>query len=83
MSHNRLSMSGRPMPDDDVHACFICGEPFVDGQMVIVDVTEGLCHRACCGEDRESYVRDIDTCEPLGRDDPIPAGDPYRSEDFA
>lgn len=60
-----------------VDACFICDAPFQPGDMVLNDTTEGLGHRACFGEDRAGYVKDIETGEPLGPDDPIPAGFPY------
>jgi len=67
---------------DAPHNCFICGKPFRKGQMVLPDTTEGLGHRACFGEDREGYVSDVGTGEPLGADEPIPAGEPYDPEDW-
>lgn len=66
----------------DLHRCFICDEPFRKGDLVLSDVECGLGHRACFGEDRQGYVKDIDTGEPLGADDPIPAGEPYDPADF-
>ena len=68
---------------DDIHRCFICGKPFKAGELVLHDVTEGLGHRACFGDDREGYVKDVDTGEPLGPDDPIPTGFPYVPEGWS
>lgn len=65
------------------HRCFICGQPFRPGEMVLMDITEGLGHRACFGDDREAFVRDLDTGEPLGPDEPLPAGFPYKAEDWS
>lgn len=69
--------------DDDAHRCFICSQPLKAGEMVLPDVEEGLGHRECFGEDRTGYVKDVDTGEPLGPDDPIPAGFPYVAEEWA
>lgn len=66
----------------DVHKCFICDQPFKAGEMVLPS-EDGLGHRECFGDDREGYVKDLDSMEPLGPDDPIPAGEPYKSEDWA
>lgn len=66
----------------ETHRCFICAEPFKEGEMVLPDTTEGLGHRACFGEDRDAYVRDLDTGEPLGADEPLPAGEPYNPKDY-
>lgn len=64
----------------EIDVCFICAKPLLAGELVLYDVTEGLGHRACFGEDRAGYVKDIDTGEPLGPDDPIPPGFPYEPE---
>ncbi|MCX5516177.1 hypothetical protein [Kaistia algarum] len=72
----------RPGASPNIHRCFICAEPFRRGEMVLPDIDEGLGHRACYGEDRDGYVKDIDTGEPLGPDDPIPAGEPYDPADY-
>lgn len=63
----------------EAERCFICNEPFKAGEMVLSDVTEGLGHRACFGEDREGYVN-LQTGEPIGADEPIPTGWPYEPE---
>jgi hypothetical protein len=60
---------------DDTHRCFICNEPFKAGELVLQDETEGLCHREC-------FVN-LHTGEPIGPDEPIPAGFPYKPEDWA
>lgn len=65
----------------EIDTCFICGKPLLAGKLVLADITEGLGHRACFGEDRDSYVKDLETGEPLGPDDPIPAGWPYKPGD--
>jgi hypothetical protein len=67
---------------DDIHRCFICEQPFKAGELVLQDVTEGLGHRACFGEDRDGYVN-LETGEPIGPDEPIPAGEPYKPEEWA
>ena len=67
---------------DDIHRCFICEMPFKAGELVLPDVEEGLGHRACFGESREGYVKDTETREPLGPDDPIPKGTPYNPEEW-
>lgn len=54
--------------------CFICAVPFKLGDRVLPDVSGECGHAACYGPDRESYVKDLETGEPLGPDDPIPAG---------
>lgn len=64
------------------HHCFICDRPFKTGELVLMDITEGLGHRACYGDDREAFVRDLDTGEPLGPDEPLPTGFPYRAEEW-
>ena len=74
-----------PMPDlDELEAlakavaqsatCFICREPIKDGDMVLDDVSGGVGHRDCYGNDRDGFVKDIDTGEPLGPNDPLPTG---------
>jgi hypothetical protein len=67
---------------NDEHCCFICEQPFKAGDMVLQDVTEGLGHRACFGEDREGYVH-LDTGNPLADGDPLPTGFPYDPAEFA
>ena len=60
--------------DDDVERCFVCDIPFKAGDRVLDDVSGGTGHLACFGPEREGYVKDLDTGEPLGPDDPTPAG---------
>lgn len=60
--------------------CFICAEPIKAGELVLPDVSEGLGHRACFGADREGFVKDLASGEPLGPDDPLPTGYPYEPE---
>jgi hypothetical protein len=67
---------------DEIHRCFICSEPFKADELVLQDDTEGLCHRACIGDERECFVN-LHTGEPIGPDEPIPAGFPYKPEDWA
>ena len=71
-----------PAGDDDALRCFICGEPILAGQTVLDDVNEGTGHRACFGEDRESFVSfDKDgEPQPLGPDEPMPEGYLYEPE---
>lgn len=57
--------------------CGICQEPMVEGQPAITDINMGDVHAACCGPEREGYVN-LETGEPLGPDDPLPAPHPYR-----
>ena len=63
--------------EDDTHRCGICDKPLIEGQMVLIDVEIGEVHANCCGPERDSYVKNIETGEPLGPNDPIPAGRPY------
>lgn len=70
-------------PHKTTHRCFICGQSFQPDEMVLMDITEGLGHRACYGDDREAFVRDLDTGEPLGPDEPLPAGFPYKAEEWS
>lgn len=67
---------------NDEHCCFICEQPFKAGEMVLQDVTEGLGHRSCFGEDREGYVH-LDTGNPLADGDPLPTGFPYDPAELA
>lgn len=57
-----------------VDACIACCRPFQSGDMVIDDMSGGSLHVECCGPERESYVKDLDTGEALGADDAIPTG---------
>lgn len=66
--------------DATVEACFICDEPFKPGDMVLPDVTEGLGHADCFGPDRDGYVTDVETGEPLRDDEPIPTGYPWEPD---
>lgn len=63
--------------EDDKHRCGICDEPLIEGQMVLTDVELGEVHADCCGPERDSYVKNVETGEPLGPNDTIPAGRPY------
>ncbi|MCL8385811.1 hypothetical protein [Xanthobacter aminoxidans] len=60
--------------------CFICREPILKGQMVLPDINEGLGHRECFGNDRDGFCN-LETGEPLGPDDPLPAGEPYEPDE--
>lgn len=64
-----------------VHKCFICAQPFRAGAMVLHDITEGLGHRACYGEDSEGFVN-LETGEPIGADEPLPAGERYDPAEY-
>lgn len=64
---------------DDAATCFICLKSINDGDMVLDDVTGGVGHRDCYGNDRDAFVKDLDTGEPLGPDDPLPKGYVWRS----
>jgi hypothetical protein len=80
MSENqdvRLSFSGQPMPPDGIEGCVVCGQPFKEGDMVLIEVNEGEAHTACCGPERDGYVN-LDTGEPIGPDEPIPTGYPWK-----
>ena len=70
-------------PRKTTHRCFICGQPFQPDEMVLMDITEGLGHRACYGDDRDAFVRDLDTGEPLGPDEPLPTGFPYKAKEWS
>lgn len=63
--------------DDELEVCFICLVPFKRGDMVLNDISGGRAHRSCYGDDREGFVKDLDTGEPLGRDEPLPKGYHY------
>ncbi|ADK99415.1 hypothetical protein [Brevundimonas subvibrioides] len=54
--------------------CLACDEVLKDDDIVMDDVSGDVLHVACCGPERDSYVKDIGTGEPLGPDDPIPTG---------
>lgn len=60
--------------NDSTDACFVCLVPFKMGDMVLQDVSGGTLHTVCCGPERESYVKDVDTGEPLGPNDTTPTG---------
>ncbi len=75
--HGEAGATVKPLSDDERERCFICLKPFVEGDMVLPDVTEGLGHRECFGNTRDGFVKDIDTGEPLGPDDPLPTGFPW------
>lgn len=60
--------------DDEDETCIARNVAFKEGDMVLDDVSGGSLHVACCGPEREGYVKDLDTEEPLGPDDPIPTG---------
>ena len=66
--------------DDGTDRCEICDNPLVAGQRVMQDVELGTVHAACCGPEREAYVNDVETGEPLGPNDPIPQGYVYEPE---
>lgn len=66
---------------EEPHSCFICNQPFKAGEMVLPS-EDGLGHRVCFGEDRAGYVKDLGSMEPLGPNDPIPAGEPYDPEEW-
>ncbi len=67
-------MSDIYISDDEAERCFICDIEFKPGDRVLDDVSGGVGHRACYGDDRESFVKDLDTEEPLGPNDPLPTG---------
>jgi hypothetical protein len=67
----------------EVSRCFICSKPLYDGDMVLGDVSGETGHRDCYGDDRESFVRDIDTGEPLRPDDHLPNGYRWTSDTAA
>ncbi|MBW8815560.1 MAG: hypothetical protein JF588_19235 [Caulobacterales bacterium] len=58
--------------DDDAECCMACEEPFKEGDRYYLDVSGGSLHAACAGPEREGYVKDVGTGDPLGPDDPIP-----------
>lgn len=66
----------------ELHRCFICDEFFRKGDLVLPDYDGGLGHRACFGDDRQGYVKDMDAGERLGPDDPLPTGEPYDPADY-
>lgn len=79
---SKTETTGSFESDEELHRCFICNQVFQAGEMVLMDVNEGLGHRVCFGEDREGYVNDMDTGEPLGPDDSIPTGEAYDPADY-
>lgn len=60
--------------DVDGGHCLACQRWFKADDLVLFDVSGDYIHAACCGPERESYVKDVGTGEPLGPDDPIPTG---------
>jgi len=54
--------------------CLICGIALKPGDLVLYDVSGETGHRACFGNDRDGFVKDVETGEPLGPDDPLPTG---------
>lgn len=64
----------RLAPGDDTETCIACAIPFKEGEMVLDDMSGGSIHVACCGPERQGYVKDLDSGDPLGPDDPIPTG---------
>lgn len=71
----KAPIKGENAGHGDEEICFACGKPFVEGQLVLPDVNEGLMHAACCGPEREAYVGDDG--EPLKDGEPIPTGFPW------
>ena len=69
--------------DDGTDRCEVCNKPLIAGQRVMQDVELGTVHAACCGPEREAYVKDVETGEPLGPNDPIPQGYVYEGEEPA
>lgn len=61
--------------------CLACDEIIQDDDMVLDDVSGDTLHVRCCGPERESYVKDLETGEPVAPGDPIPTG--YRWADRA
>lgn len=57
---------------DGQERCIACLRPFADGERYLGDASGGFIHAGCCGPERESYTNADG--EPLGPDDPIPAG---------
>lgn len=67
-----LTAAGRELARG-VERCGICSRAFREDDYVTDDVTEGSVHRACCGDEPESYV-DLETGEPMPTGTPLPAG---------
>jgi len=61
----------------DRDRCIACNLPFAGGELVLSEAGGGLIHAACCGPERESYTGKDGG--PLGPDEPIPTGFPYRA----
>lgn len=66
--------------EDEREKCFICSEPFKVGDIVLDDLCGETGHLDCFGEDREGFVRDLDTAEPLRPEDPLPKGYAWQEE---
>lgn len=60
--------------DDFIETCLACAKAFEPDDRVLFDVSGSYIHADCCGPERESYVKDVETGEPLGPNDPIPTG---------
>jgi hypothetical protein len=52
--------------------CMACCKPMIAGQPYYLDVSGRFLHAACVGPEREGFVKNVGTGEPLGPDDPIP-----------
>ncbi|EHP94935.1 hypothetical protein [Methylorubrum extorquens] len=79
-NHVRALIAAQPAgqsTDDGTDRCEVCNKPLIAGQRVMQDVELGTVHTACCGPEREAYVKDVETGEPLGPNDPIPQGYVY------
>ena len=86
VNHVRALIAAQPAgqsTDDDTSRCEACNKPLIAGQRVMQDVELGTVHAACCGPEREAYVKDVETGEPLGPNDPIPHGYVYEGEEPA
>lgn len=68
----------RAAEQDGPDRCFVCGKPFVDGDLYYPDASGGELHAECCGPDRESYTKNDG--EPLGPNDQIPEPLVWRDE---
>lgn len=67
----KLAAKGGRTMSDRPH-CIACAQPIKPGDFVFNDVSGDLIHAACAGPERESFVRDLDTAEPLRKNDPKP-----------
>lgn len=70
----------RRLDAEEAETCIACAEPMLDGQPFYPDVSGGVLHAACAGRDREGFVKDLDSEEPLGAGDPIPEPQTYESD---